>query len=159
MVSIRSRIVNNIKATLQAITTGGGYANTMAAVYHWEEAGQREAVVPCAVVGMLSDETTDDLAPQRHAHLDGEIVLYAQFDGSNAASGYHLIESLIADVEKALMVDHLRGFVDGAVTDTKVQGHLIPPMDEQDAFVCALVRVRVTYRHKWEDPATYIAVS
>ena len=103
--SIAEKILANIKTTLEAITTAAGYNNTVQIVYRDPIAALDLQKYPAIFIAVGSDDT-DPMAKSsahRSLNLTLEIWIRPQKDLSKS------LESIRADVQKAMMVDVHRG--------------------------------------------------
>ena len=104
--SNREEIVKNIVSTLAAATVAGGYNNTLSGrvgrkLKHWEECGDFPQLF--VVAGAERKEYGNNIMVE--CALDIVIRAY-EHDGEDPGEK---LNNLLADVEKALCVDHTRG--------------------------------------------------
>lgn len=149
--SVRESIIANMATALGNITTGNGYNNTLASVQRFMQTGLSVASVPTVVVNF--ERETKSLGPGDRTECDLEVSVdcwaihdTAAVSGSSAT----LVDSLVYDVEKALMADTSRG---GAARDFHIES-VVPFRLEEGAFVGATVVCRVKYQHLQTDPGT-----
>lgn len=112
--SVAERITKNLQAVLQGVTVAAGYANTIHAVQRLRQDGQE----PIQGNGVLLIDGTDvviggtlggefDLV-ERRKHVD--LVIIARQDTAiDSRSASELMNSLEADVRRAVNADYRRG--------------------------------------------------
>lgn len=108
--SQRENIIANVVTALGNVTTGNGYNNTLVSVQRFQQDGLSIASVPCAVVNFDQERKTVGPLDRVTCTLDIGIDVWAVHDpASVSGSTATLIDSLAADVEKAVMQDTSRG--------------------------------------------------
>lgn len=153
--SIRETIMKNVQSTLEGITVAAGYANTIQSVQRYRQAGQDVRLAPGALVSE-GDEEIDE-GPLSGANglvtkrLTVGVLLYARQEPTDTKSGDEVINSLQADVEKALATTYTRG---GKAIDTKEVGN--GRLDPEDGVpeLNRLLIYELHYRHRREDPTS-----
>jgi hypothetical protein len=147
--------MKHLHATLETVTVDNGYANTLHSVQRFSQEGQE----PIDATGALLIEG-DDLVEfdgltngpfslvSRRKHVD--VVLIAQHDQEeDSRSSSELMNSLEADVRRALNLDHTRG--GDAVNTEETQAN------ENDVQI-GMPELRraigfdIRYRHRKTDP-------
>ena len=151
--SVREQIVKHIQTTLQGITVANGYGNTLTAVERLLQRGQTTQP-PMAYVLEGDDEasvgTIFGAAGLISRSLQVGIVLVVQQDDDvDARSASEVMNSLIADVQKALQVDHTRG---GLAINTEETSVSAVQVEEGMPVLSATVEYRIAYRHSRVDP-------
>ncbi len=151
--SIRELIRENIKTALGQITTANGYNNTLANVQGWKQRGNTIQDVPCAIVSLGREEKDPHPNPQATARLTVFIDIWARQDDDDETDTDEVLDSLLLDVEKAVMADHTRG---GYAEDTNTRG--ITPFEtiEGQPQCGLMLELEILYKHKQTDPAAYI---
>lgn len=145
--SIAEKILANIKTTLEGITIAAGYNNTVQIVYRDPIAALDLQKYPAIFIAVGSDDTDPMAKSVAHRSLNFtlEIWIRPQKDISKS------LESIRADVQKAMMVDPRRGT--NAVNTLERSSFYILIMGEiPEAAV--QVGYTVEYRTKIEDPTT-----
>ena len=143
--SIAEKIIANIKTTLEGVTVAAGYNNTVKVVYRDPLAALDLQLYPAIFIAIGSDDTDPMAKSVSHRSLNFtlEIWIRREKDISQA------IESIRADVQKAMMVDVRRGA--NAVNTLERSSSYILIMGEiPEAAV--QIGYTVDYRTKIEDP-------
>lgn len=154
--SVRERIIKHVQATLETVTVENGYSNTLRSVQRFRQQGQVLAVMPVAVL-MESGDDTDLNGPQVGSGslisrtLTMAVVLIQQQDtDTDARSASELMNSLIADVQKAMQVDYSRG---GLAINTEEAGIGEMDVEEGQPELVQTIGYRIRYRHQRTDPS------
>jgi len=150
--SVREQIIANIATALGDITTGNGYENTLVSVQRFMQGGLTVAQVPTAVVNFEDERKSQGPTERADCELSISIDLFAVHDqdvvsGSTAT----VVDSLAADVEKAVMVDPTRG---GLARTCEIESIHPFRLAESQPYVGATVSVRIRYQHSITDPYT-----
>lgn len=149
--SVREQIMKHVQATLEGITVENGYANTLRSVQRFRQDGQELANLPAAIL----IEGGDDVDLNGPLELTSRtmtvsVVLIQQQDTDvDAKSASELMNSLIADVQRAMQVDHRRG---GVAIDTTESGIGDMNVDEGQPELVQTIGYRIAYRHLRNDP-------
>ncbi len=149
--SVREQIMKHIQATLEGITVEGGYANTLRSVQRFRQDGQELANLPAAILIEGSDDV-DANGPLEliSRTMTVSVVLIQQQDtDTDARSASEIMNSLIADVQTAMQVDHRRG---GVALDTTEVGIGEMNVEEGQPELVQSIAYRITYRHERNDP-------
>lgn len=151
--SRRELILDNIKDTLELITTDNGYNNTLASVQRWKQKGNSLVNIPCVIISAGREEKDPAPNPQATAKLTVFIDLWTRQDDDDTSDTDTLLDSLLLDIEKALAVDYTRG---GYAEDTIIRG--ITPFEtvEGSPHCGLMIELEIVYKHKLTDPALYI---
>lgn len=143
--------MKHVQATLEDITVENGYANTLRSVQRFRQDGQELANLPAAIL----IEGGDDVDLNGPLELTSRtmtvsVVLIQQQDTDvDAKSASELMNSLIADVQTAMQVDHRRG---GVAIDTTESGIGDMNVDEGQPELVQTIGYRIAYRHLRNDP-------
>lgn len=143
--------MKHVQATLEGITVENGYANTLRSVQRFRQDGQELANLPAAIL----IEGGDDVDLNGPLELTSRtmtvsVVLIQQQDTDvDAKSASELMNSLIADVQTAMQVDHRRG---GVAIDTTESGIGDMNVDEGQPELVQIIGYRIAYRHLRNDP-------
>ena len=152
--SIREKIMKNIKTVLQTITVGNGYSNTILSVQRFIQSGHKLLDVPVILISEGS-ETAEDKAPNLTMKTLSVYlaVITRQDETIDTRSGAEVMNSIVADVEKAMVADFTRG---GNSIDTKIISS--DPIDVQDGEpeLGVLMQFEIIYRHGRTDPTSII---
>lgn len=150
--SVRENIIANIATAVGNVSTSNGYNNTLASVQRFQQAGLSVATVPTAVVNFDQERKNVGPADRVDCQLDVSIDVWAIHD-TDAVSGSTstLVDSLAADIEKAVMSDTSRG---GYARDCYVESVTPFRLAEGQPYVGATLSVRIAYMHQLDDPFT-----
>ncbi len=151
--SKRELILDNIKDTLELITTNNGYNNTLANVQRWKQKGNSLVDIPCVIISAGREEKVPEPNPQTTARLTVFIDLWTQQNDDDTSDTDTLLDSLLLDIEKAIAVDYTRG---GYAEDTIIRG--ITPFEtvEGQSHCGLMIELEIVYKHKINDPSLYI---
>lgn len=147
--SIREYILQNIKSTLEQVTEANGYNNTIASVQRFMQNGNTFESIPCVVIAEAPETKRPEPNPNFTCLLTVDILIYTRQEESDTTATGTILNSLLADVEKALMVDVTRG---GYAHDTNITSN--EPFDtvpgQPDAGI--ILSIEIEYQHKQTDP-------
>jgi hypothetical protein len=147
--------MKHLQATLETVTVKNGYANTLHSVQRFDQNGQ-DPIDHTGVLLIEGDDIVEGDGPQggpftlvsRRKHVD--LVIIAQQDhDEDSRSSSELMNSLEADVRRAVNLDHTRG--GDAVNTEETQAN------ENDVQI-GMPELRraigfdVRYRHRRTDP-------
>ena len=149
--SVRELIMKDVRTTLLGITTVNGYVNQMQSVQRFQQDGQQLADVPMAVLVDGGDEVNDErpLELQSRALSVSVVLIHRQDTAVDARSSSEVMNSLIADVQKAMQVDQTRG---GLAVNTIEQGIGEIDAQEGEPELMQAISYRILYRHRRVDP-------
>lgn len=127
------RILLDLQEALRGIFAGGGYFFTVAPESVSVDPLDALAVVtgasspsPFFVVYMLALGRPEYHPANRiREFLPVSIIAFANAEANNPTSWVKTCERLVADIEKAILVDHTRG---GLAGDTRITGRLMRPV-------------------------------
>ena len=146
--------MRHIQTTLEGITVENGYANTLHRVERVLQRGQSLAS-PMAYLLEGDDDVVTALGGGQAGALTlreiqvGIVPVVQQEDDVDARSASEVMNSLIADVQKAMQVDAQRG---GAAVETDEVGISSIQIDEGQPVLSCAVAYRIRYRHRRTDP-------
>lgn len=149
--SIRELIQKNIDTTLKTISKASNYANDIADVQRFKQQGNSFAKVP-VIIQYAGDETKDPGPdPMTSCKFPVYVGCYIKHDSnSDPKATDELINSLLADIEKALMIDVTRG---GYAESTFCTSNSIFQMAEGQPYAGIFIEVEIIYNHYRNDPA------
>lgn len=151
--SLREYILENLKTTLEGITVVGGYSNTILSVQRWNQKGNPLQAVPCIVINSGLEEKKPEPNPQATCKFSVYLDVWMRQDDDATDPSDKISASLLADVEKALMVDPTRG---GYAEDTNIINNTpFETVDGQPSFGI-IVELEIIYKHKLTDPTVYV---
>lgn len=153
---VRETILENIKTTLEGITVANGYVNTIASVQRWKQSGNLTVDIPCIFISAGPEEKLQSLEQSNNAvqscNFTVNIEVWTRHDEAVVeGSTDTVLNSLLGDVEKALLVDHTRG---GNAEDTKLTGNIPFETVEGLPHVGLIIETQILYRHKRGDLTT-----
>lgn len=151
-VTVRENIFANIKTAIEGITVVNHYANDITNVQRWKQNGNSLNVTP-AVIVKAGPETK---SPARSYNLtDCKLTVmldlwYREAETSTADTETAL-NSLLGDIEKALVADITRG---GYARDTKITSIVPFETVEGEPFAGLAIELEIDYANKQNDPYT-----
>jgi len=150
--SIREQIVQNIVTTLGGITTGGGYANTVASVTRPNPGlGKEFSDLTLVVHQGDPDPQPGNIQLGREWVLPVQIICPVEESTTSSTPIDARLNSIAADVEKILMVDTHRSSL---AIRTEIGPQDYAPI-EPDAHIGAVtININIHYRTRWNDPYT-----
>ncbi len=154
MATIAELILQNVKTTLEGVTTGAGYENTINRVERFEQDGNRKDNPPFAIFSLaeLQEETAKGSANGKLAWRMGvDVWVWTVHDKTtDARTTDAVVTSLFNDALKALMQDTTRA---GKALGTEVIGATRIDAVEGQPFTGILLECNIYYRHLNTDPA------
>ncbi|MBL8013735.1 MAG: hypothetical protein JNN05_07790 [Candidatus Omnitrophica bacterium] len=148
--TIRERILANIKTTLESITTSNGYANTIASVQRWDKRGNALRLVPCIVVNAGQEEKEMSPNPYFTCRLSVYLDVWIRQDEADSAATDTVLSGILGDIEKALMIDNTRG---GYAIDTNIKSNVPFETVEGQPHAGLTIELEVLYQHTQSDPS------
>ncbi len=150
--SRRELIRQNIIDALELITTGNGYNNTLANVQGWKQRGNPSKDVPYAVVSLGRETKQPEPNPQATCSLSVFIELTTRQSETDTTDTEGILNSLLLDIEKAIMVDVTRG---GYAENTIIRSSIPFESIEGNPSCGLIIELEIVYQHKLTDPALY----
>lgn len=149
--SVREKIMKHIQATLEGITLENGYANTLRSVQRFRQDGQDTKDLPVAILIEGGDDVGDNgpLELLSRSMTVSVVLIHQQDTDIDARSAGELMNSLIADVQTAMQVDHRRGEL---AIDTTEVGIGEMNVEEGQPELMQSIAYRIAYRHERTDP-------
>ena len=148
--TIRERILANIKTTLEAITIVNGYVNTIASVQRWDKRGNPLRQVPCIVVNAGQEEKQMSPNPYFTCRLSIYLDIWIRQDEADATATDVILSGILGDIEKALMIDNTRG---GFAIDTNIKSNVPFETVEGQPHAGLTIELEVLYQHTQSDPS------
>ncbi|MFA5115804.1 MAG: hypothetical protein WC486_00810 [Candidatus Omnitrophota bacterium] len=147
--TVRESILENIKTALETITEAGGYHNTIASVQRWRQSGNSLVNIPCIVIN--AGQETKEPVPNPFATCRFTVYLdiWTRQDESDPASTDAILNSLLGDVEKALMIDVTRG---DFAKDTNIRSNVMFETAEGQPHAGIIIELEIVYQHRQTDP-------
>ncbi len=147
---VKENILANVKTTLEAITISNGYVNTVLSVQRWIQKGNSLINVPCIIVNAGPEEMEMSPNPFFTNKLLVYLDVWVRQDESDTQSTDTILNSLLGDIIKALMVDNTRG---GYAIDTNIKSNVPFETVEGQPHAGIVVEVEIIYQHKLTDPS------
>lgn len=149
--SVREVIMKQIQTTLEGITVANGYANTMQSVQRFRQDGQVLTATPLCVLMEGGDNVQlDGPYPLITRHLTVSVVIIHRQDlDTDTRSASEVMNSLVADVLKAMHADFTRG---GHALETSELGIGELDAEEGQPELVQTVGFQIGYRHRRDDP-------
>ena len=144
-VSIRELILRNVVTVLEAISTANGYQVNVQEVFRVMVVNSNVTEYPAIVVVPESETKTE--TPLLCYQTKMIINLECYVDELENVS--EEVNILLADVEKALMVDHTRG---GNAIDTTLIGADFIYGEDTKPYGVAIAMIEIVYRTRTTDP-------
>ena len=155
--SVRELILKYIVTTLQGVTVGNGYANTLQSVQRFQQAGQTLADVPLCVV-MEGEDSVSLEGPLAGAGslttrqlIVNLVLIHRQDDEVDPRPATEVMNSLLADVQKAMLGGSRYTRGSHAIDTTEIGiGEL--DVEEGQPELVQTIAFRIQYRHRFDDP-------
>ncbi len=148
--TIREKILENIKTILEGISIANGYNNDIASVQRWKQAGNSLIQVPCIIVNAGPEEKEQRPGLMSSCKFSCFVDVWIRHDeNDNPGSTDKILNSLLGDIEKALMVDYQRN---GNAVNTRILRNLSFETTEGQPYAGLIIDIEVEYRHKIDDP-------
>jgi len=149
--TIREYILENIKTVLAAIVAGETYNNTIASAQRYKSNGNDLINIPCIIITAGPENKDPSPSPLYTCKLTVFIDIWTRQPETDTTSTDTILNSLLGDVEKALMIDITRG---GYAIDTNFLSNVPFDTVEGSPHIGITVSVEITYQHLWTDPAS-----
>lgn len=147
--TVREKIIQNMVTTLQGITVAAGYNNTLASVQRYKAFANVTLDVPAVLVGEGAEDCSDHADPLTSCNLTVFLAVVTRQAESDTAATGAVLNSLLGDIKKALMIDHTRG---GYAVDTNIKYSEPYEIAEGNPQVGLLITVEIEYRHLITNP-------
>lgn len=148
--TIREKIIEDIKTTLETITIANSYQNDIQSVQRWKQSGNSLIQVPCIIVNAGPEEKEQRPGLMTSCKLSVMIDLWIRHDENDVpGSTDKLLNSLLGDIEKALMADYQRS---NNAVNTRILRNISFEAVEGQPYAGLIIEVEVEYRHKTTDP-------
>ena len=145
--SIREKIMANVETTLEGITTAAGYNSTIQRVYRIRLAGLNIQEFPSIVVIPGREINAEEPVDRYTERLS--FVLECWLKEASKDDIATQVNKLVADVQKALLVDYTRG---GMAINTKLLGNEPFYNDVNAPYGGVDIEIEIHYRHQYSDP-------
>lgn len=147
--TVREKILENIELALGVIKTENGYENDILSVQRWKQSGNSTAKVPCIIINAGPEPRKQFPDPLVTCNLTVYLDLWIRHDENASESTDTYLNSILLDIENALMVDHTRG---AYAQNTEITN--IDPFRgvEGNPHSGVSIEVSILYRHEQSDP-------
>lgn len=146
--TVREDILANIQSSLQGITTISGYANTIKSVQRWDDGGKSTVEIPFITIS----EGAEEKDPAPHPLYTCRLPVYLEVEtrkGSDTRKMSVILNSLLGDVEKAIMADRTRG---GNAQNTVLKNNSQYTAVDGMPSAGIIIEIEVVYQHRQDDP-------
>lgn len=151
-VSVRERILQNVKTTLESVTTANGYDHTISRVERVDFTDWTSGPFPMALIHEPDDsyevEKNRGASSVLYVSMALDLLVMIRKPSADKATP---MNALIADVMTAMLEDHTRG---GYAIWTEPARVSVSVMDEAQALSAARLSWVIYYRHRRDDVAT-----
>lgn len=147
--TVRESILQDLKTTLETISTANGYHNDIANVQRWRQSGNSLLSVPCIVINAGPEEKEPVPNPFTTCKFTVYLDVWMRQDSSDPQATDTLLNSLLGDVEKALIQDITRG---GFAKDTNIKSNVLFETLEGQPQTGIIIELEIIYQHKQDDP-------
>ena len=153
METIRERILEHIKRTLEQISIEAGYYFdfTEKTVQRWSMHGNRMIDLPIVVISPGDEEETSLLNGFEECVMSVYLdVFFINSEGDDEEfSTDTYLSRLQGDIKKAVLIDYTRG---GNAIDTDIAGTTPFETTEGQHYAGIIVELKIRYRHKRDNP-------
>ena len=153
METIRERILEHIKRTLEQISIEAGYYFdfTEKTVQRWSMHGNRMIDLPMVVISPGDEEETSLLNGFEECVMSVYLdVFFINSEGDDEEfSTDTYLSRLQGDIKKAILIDYTRG---GNAIDTDIAGTTPFETTEGQHYAGIIVELKIRYRHKRDNP-------
>jgi hypothetical protein len=155
METVRERILQNIKITLEGVTIANGYNFDFkpATVQRWSMHGNRMVDMPMVVISPGDEDESSSPNPFEECLLSVFLDVFFVNDENDPIPTDTYLNRLQGDVKKAILADATRG---GDAIDTDVLGTTPFETTEAQPYAGIIIEVRIRYRHLRDDPTIKI---
>lgn len=147
--TVRESILENLRTTLTGVTVANGYQNDIASVQRWRQSGNSLVVVPCIVINAGHEEKDPSPNPFTTCRFTVYLDVWMRQDAADLQATDSFLNSLLGDIEKALMVDYTRG---GFAKDTNIKSNVLFETLEGQPQAGIIIELEIIYQHKQNDP-------
>ena len=147
--TVRESILEHLRTTLVGITTANGFYNDIQSVQRWRQQGNSLVAVPCIVINAGPEEKDPVPNPFMTCRFTVYLDVWARQDDADPQSTDTILNSLLGDVEKAVVFDITRG---GFAKDTNIKSNTLFETLEGQPFSGVVMELEIIYQHKQGDP-------
>jgi hypothetical protein len=152
METVRERILDNIKTTLEGVTQANGYNFdfTPDTVQRWTMHGNRMVDMPMVIISPGDEDESSNPHPYEECVMSVFLDIFHVTDEEDPVSTDTYLNRLQGDIKKAVIEDVTRG---GEAIDTDVVGTTPFETIESQPHAGLIMELRIRYRHLRTDPA------
>ncbi|MCK9555013.1 hypothetical protein M0R36_04250 [bacterium] len=149
--TVREKILQNLKTTLESITTDNGYNFDFNAdtVQRWSMHGNSLVDVPTVILSPGDEEEKGGTLPYIQCELTVYLDVFFINNESDSIVTDTYLNRLQGDIKKAVLSDYSRG---GYAIDTNVRGTTPFETTEGQQYAGIIIEIGITYQHKRNDP-------
>ena len=147
--TIRESILEDLRTTLSGVTIANGYHNDIQSVQRWRQAGNSLISVPCVVINAGAEEKDMSPNPFMTCRFTVYLDVWVRQDEGDPQSTDSILNSLLGDIEKAIIGDVTRG---GNAKDTNIKSNVLFETVEGQPHAGIVVELEIIYQHKQNDP-------
>lgn len=147
--TVRESILENLRTTLSGVTTANGYHNDIQSVQRWRQSGNSLLNVPCIVINAGPEEKNPAPNPFMTCRLTVYLDIWTRQDATDMQATDTILNSLLGDIEKAIMQDITRG---GFAKDTNIKSNVLFETLEGQPQAGVVMELEIIYQHKQDDP-------
>ena len=155
METVRERILQNIKTTIEGVTIANGYTFdfTPETVQRWSMHGNRMVNMPMVVISPGDEDESSSPNPFEECLMSIFLDIFFVNNEDDVIPTDTYLNRLQGDIKKAILVDSTRG---GDAIDTDVLGTTPFETTEAQPYAGIIIEVRIRYRHLRNDPTIKI---
>jgi len=147
--TVRESILENLRTTLSGVTIANGYHNDIQSVQRWRQSGNSLLSVPCIVINAGPEEKNPAPNPFMTCRLTVYLDIWTRQDAADMQATDTILNSLLGDIEKAIMQDITRG---GFAKDTNIKSNVLFETLEGQPQAGVVMELEIIYQHKQDDP-------
>jgi hypothetical protein len=151
METVRERILQNIKSTIEGVTIANGYNFdfTSETVQRWSMHGNSMVNMPMVVISPGDEDETSSPHPFEECVLSVFLDVFFVNDEDDPIPTDTYLNRLQGDIKKAVLEDTTRG---ADAIDTDILGTTPFETTEAQPYAGIIIEIRVRYRHLRSDP-------
>ena len=149
--TVRERIVEHIKTTLEGITVANGYNFDFSesTVQRWSMHGNSMVNLPMVIISPGNEEEKSEPLSFEECTLTVYLDIFYVTEENEPVSTDTYLNRLQGDIKKAILADHTRG---GHAIDTNVLGTTPFETTEGQHFAGIIIELEIKYQHIRTDP-------
>ncbi len=148
--TIRENILINLQTVLETIKKTAGFNNDFASAQRWNQRGPALANIPTVIINAGPEEKDPSPFPLATCTFNVYLDIWTNHEETDTRSSDEILDSLLGDVEKALMADITRG---GHAINTKILRNYPFQAVQGQPSIGISIEIEITYQHQLTDPA------